>query len=86
MRVTDINKIPAVGEEMAVPNESTWDLEKLLVVAIQDDPAGANMLHVERVAHVYFQSPEAEDNVHRLPNGTPYYTIRTYAGDMETPM
>ncbi len=79
MRVTDISKIPAVGDTMAVPNESTWDLEKLLVVAIQEDPTTARMMHVTRVAHVYFQSPEAQDNVNILPNGTPYYTIRTYA-------
>ena len=80
MRVTDISKIPAVGDTMAVPNESTWDLEKLLVVAIQEDPTTARMMHVARVAHVYFQSPEAQDNVNILPNGTQYYTIRTYAG------
>jgi hypothetical protein len=80
MRVTDISKIPAVGDTMAVPNESTWDLEKLLVVAIQEDPTTARMMHVDRVAHVYFQSPEVQDNVNILPNGIQYYTIRTYAG------
>jgi hypothetical protein len=47
MRVTDISKIPAVGDTMAVPNESTWDLEKLLVVAIQEDPTTARMMHVD---------------------------------------
>lgn len=79
MILADINKLPVLGEVMAVPNSQTWDLEKLVVVAFQEDPTTARMMSKDRCVHVFFKSVEEKDNVHLLPNGTKYYTIRTYA-------
>ena len=79
MVVADISNIPKIGEEIIVPNNVTWEPEVLKCVWLQEDQVSAKMMGLPQVIHVYFESPEPQDNIQVLPNGVKYYTIRTYA-------
>jgi len=78
MDICDISKMPIVGEVYAVPNDITWELEKLTCVIIEENPEISNMLG-SRAIHAYFASPIEEENIHTHKNGTKYYSIKTYA-------
>lgn len=80
MDVCDARKLPVVGEVYVVPNDATWEPERLTCVLIQEVPDIANMMGVEHAYFVYFASPDEKDNIHELtPGGVKYYCIKTYA-------
>lgn len=78
LQLADIKDIPNIGEICMVPDESTWDPQKLSVADIIEDTDMARLMERERVAHVFFASPDDEENVNTSPNGKKYLTIRTY--------
>ena len=78
VQITDIKDLPNIGEICMVPDESTWEPQKLSVVDMIEDNDLARLMERVKVVHVFFASPDEDENINTSPSGKKYLTIRTY--------
>ena len=53
MDICDAKQLPEIGGVYAVPNDVTWEPERLTCVFIEEQPELASMMEVEHVYFVY---------------------------------